>query len=697
MTATIGAAAVSTGDTVASVRDLRVSFRVPDGTVQALRGVDLDIAKGEIVALVGESGSGKSVLGSCLLGLPAASFETTITGSAMVGGVDMVSGPAKDRRAVRRHLLGAVFQDPLSSLNPTMRIGAQLTERAATKERAIAALVDAGVPEPERRFAQWPHELSGGLRQRVMLAMALTADGRPPGADDAEGLESAIQQAADQGSGPALIVADEPTTALDVSVQAQIVIMLDRLRREHDCSVLLITHDLGVAAAIADRVAVLYAGRICEIGPTAEVLAAPRHPYTAGLLRSRLSIDGRAQPVPIGGEPTNPLEPPVGCAFAARCPSATQQCVDELPEPMLADGRATACVHPLATDLAEMARSPLTGAVAAPVVLSRVRGEAAMGSGASVVGHVEPALTIEGVTKVFDIGRGRNRQQIAAVNEVSLSVPAGGAVALVGESGCGKTTLLRMATGILTPDSGSVRWPSDRGRPQLVFQDAGASLTPWLTIGRQVSERLGVLGVPKADRPERTIELLSRVGLDSRASRCRPRELSGGQRQRAAIARCLASEPKLLICDEPVSALDASLSVRVLELLEELRDTLGLATLVVTHDLAVARRVADEVAVMYLGRIVERAPVDELFDTPRHPYTNGLLEACPTAEPGRMAPTLTGEPPTPFDLPAGCAFAGRCAHAEPRCLEERPHMLRVEPDGDRRVACHVRPALRAQR
>jgi len=661
------------GDTVASVEDLRVSFRVDDGTVHALRGVDLRIGRGEIVALVGESGSGKSVLGSCLLGMPPTSADTEVTGRVEVAGIDMVGGDEGLHRAVRRNLLGAVFQDPLSSLNPMMRISAQLTERGVDEGRAIEALEDAGVPESSRRMRQWPHELSGGLRQRVMIAMALAANGRPP-EDQASGGDGEPAAGRD---GPLLIVADEPTTALDVSVQAQIVSMFDRLRREHDCSILLITHDLGVAAAIADRIVVLYAGRVCEVGPTAELLASPLHPYTAGLLRSRLSVDVSTRPVAIGGAPPDPLRPPPGCAFAPRCSSADAECRTAVPEAVERDGRDVACVHPLDVD-----------------VDLRVVGRPDRAD-PSVVADVprarQSALRLESVGKYFDVGRGRDRHRLHAVRDVTLDVPVGGATVLVGESGCGKSTLLRMATGISAPDSGSVHWPIDGGAPQLVFQDAGASLTPWLTVIRQVTERLGARGVPRSDRAELAMDLLVRVGLDDRAGRSRPRELSGGQRQRAAIARALASDPRLLICDEPVSALDASLAVRVLDLLEELRESLGLAILLVTHDLAAARRIGDEVAVMYLGRIVERAPTAQLFEAPQHPYTRGLLDASPTAEPGRLAPTLLGEPPTPFELEEGCGFRSRCKYAVDECATERP-VLEIPTSAERGVvACHVRP------
>ena len=649
---------------IAAVRDLDVSFDTTHGRVHALRGVSLDLRPGEVLALVGESGSGKSVLSSCLLGLPPESRRNSIGGSVIIAGVDMLADSSARRRTVRRRLLGAVFQDPLTSLDPTMRVGTQLTERGVSVKRANRNLSQAGVPEPRQRTRQWPHELSGGLRQRVMLAMALGADGKLGG----PGVEAVF----DEEGSPLLIVADEPTTALDVSVQAQVLLLFDRLRREHGCALLLVTHDLGVAASIADRIAVLYAGRLCEVGPASEVLAAPRHPYTAGLLHARLELDEDSVPLPIHGAPPDPLRLPEGCAFAPRCEHATRACRDSLPELQADDaGRLFACVNPLAA--APDGAPSGTAAAARPVV-------------AQAAARAEAVLTVNDVSKTFRVS-GSRRDRLHAVAGVSLSVPEGGSVAIVGESGCGKTTLLRIACGLLEPDRGSVKW-ADGLRPQLIFQDAGSSLTPWLSIGTQVAERLRSEGSRQARR-EAAVELLERVGLDRRAAKSLPRQLSGGQRQRAAIARALASAPRLLVCDEPVSALDASLSLRILEMLAEIRDQLRVAVLMVTHDLAAARHVADDVLVMYLGRVVEAAPASQLFLDPKHPYTRGLRAACPTREAGRLAPTLQGEPPSAVGETVGCAFAGRCPDVEPGCRERTQVLEPVNDDATRQVACQV--------
>jgi peptide/nickel transport system ATP-binding protein len=503
-----------------------------------------------------------------------------------------------------------------------------------------------------------------------MIAMAIGVPGNAPSqrGDAANGAISAAE------GGLRLIVADEPTTALDVSVQAQVVLLFDRIRREHRCSVVFVTHDLGVAASIADRIAVFYAGRIREIGPAADLLLEPRHPYTRDLLTSRLSIK-RIDATSIKGDPPDPRAEPSGCAYAPRCSNAQPDCLTRHPpltprRPGKSTG-AAACFH------------PVTEAGAMEPIAAAHRGGASTQRDAS-----QSVLELEKVSKTFTIREGRfgfARTELHAVEDVSLLIPAGGSVALVGESGCGKTTLLRIATGLLHPDRGTVRWLSRQG-PQLVFQDAGSSLTPWMNIGPQIAERLKGRDLPRAIRDRKVAEALQHVGLDPQVAEARPRDLSGGQRQRAAIARALASEPSVLICDEPVSALDASLVIRVLELLESIRDTLHVALLVVTHDLAVARRIGETVVVMYRGRIVEQGPAEVVFDRPAHPYTAGLLAAIPTTEPGRLAPKLEGEPPPATGRVVGCPFSSRCGYVRDRCLVEAPPLY--QHPSDRQTACH---------
>jgi peptide/nickel transport system ATP-binding protein len=550
--------------------------------VQALRGVSLDVAPGEIVGLVGESGAGKTVLGLAALGLLPPSAE--LDGHAFLGDTDMATAPDEHRRLARKRLAGAVFQDPMTSLNPTMTVGRQVAEAAGSMAAAIEALERARVPDARRRARQYPHELSGGLRQRAMIAMAVAG-------------------------APALIVADEPTTALDVTVQGEILRLLSDLRDETGSSMLFVTHDFAVAASLADRVAVLYGGRLAEVGPTKELLRQPDHPYTAGLLAARPSPDApRGRPLPVlPGEPPDPRAHVDACPFAPRCPLVLPACEQRLPQVAAAPSHAgmVACLR---------AGEP-------PPSLLQLHGR--FPDQEQTPGR-PPALRLAGLTKAF--GSRESRQ--VAVAGLTLEVPAGGAVALVGESGCGKTTTLRMAVGLERPDRGTVG-VGEGGRPQLVFQDAGASLTPWLSVSQLLEERLRSEGLAAGDRAGRVREVLSLVGLPVSVLGLRARQLSGGQRQRVAIARAIAVPPALLACDEPISALDVSLAAVVLNLLCRLRAELGMALLFVTHDLAVARFVGDRVAVMHDGRIVEEGPPDMVLERPRHRQTKALVAAIP--------------------------------------------------------------------
>jgi peptide/nickel transport system ATP-binding protein len=631
-----------------TVGDLHVTFDRRGSAVRALRGVDLSIAPGEILGLVGESGSGKSVLGLSMLGLLPTEPAPLVSGSVTVCGVDVLGADPAVRRALRRRHLGAVFQDPMTSLNPTMRVGRQIAEVAGTEAEAVRLLDAVGVPEPRRRLRSFPHELSGGLRQRVMIAMAVAGE-------------------------PSLVVADEPTTALDVTVQAQILELLAHLRDETGCSFVLVTHDLGVAAQIADRIAVLYGGRLAEVGQSDAVLGAAAHPYTEGLLRSRLTLEApRERPLPtLEGEPPDPRHHPPGCAFAPRCPQHRPECDEDLPELQPAgrhEGLA-ACVRlgqPF-VDAAAADRSWPAAATPALRPADRV------------------AVRITAVHKQFPIKSGwRKREVLHALRGVDLEVEAGEAVALVGESGCGKSTLLRAIAGLLPIDDGAIALASG-GRPQMVFQDAGASLTPWLTVGELIDERLRGEGHSKVERRELVDAALRCVGLPAEVAKAKAGQLSGGQRQRAALARATVVPPQVLLCDEPTSALDVSLAATVLNLLGRLRRELGIAMLFVTHDLGAARVVADRIAVMYLGQIVEVGPADEVATSPKHPYTRALLSAVP-GETAITRERLDGEPASPIDPPSGCAFHPRCPTAAPACAEVQPLLTRLDGT-ERRVAC----------
>ena len=646
---------------VISLTSLHVSFTRGGRAVHALRGITLDVMPGEIVGLVGESGSGKSVLGLTLLGLLPERPRPDVSGSAVVCGTDMVRASREESRLVRKEHMGAVFQDPMTSLNPTMRVGRQVAEAAGTETEALRLLDAVGVPEAKRRLRAYPHELSGGLRQRVMIAMAVAGS-------------------------PSLVIADEPTTALDVTVQAQILQLLATLRDEFGTSFILVTHDLGVAAQVADRIAVLYGSRLAEVGDADAVLQHPVHPYTEALLRSRLVLDSdRTRPiVTLPGEPPDPRAHPPGCPFSPRCEFHRHECDVALPElETVSTGsgpvRLAACIR---------WDDPSRGAI------SRVRRDPWTAVDLGVTGSAPPAVLIHDVHKSFPLGGSFHRRQLHALRGVSLEVNKGEALALVGESGCGKSTLLRSVAGLQSINSGSIEF--GRGaRPQMVFQDAGASLTPWLTIGELIGERLRTEGLTRSQRTDRVQAALQQVGLPPEVAESKPMQLSGGQRQRAALARATVVPPDVLLCDEPTSALDVSLAATVLNLIGDLRRELGMAVIFVTHDLAAARVVADKVAVMYLGRIVELGQSDDICASPAHPYTKALLAAVPDL--ARRKVRLKGEPASALDPPGGCEFHPRCPQAIEACTTEPAPLLALAVQPPREVACPVFVAGRADR
>jgi peptide/nickel transport system ATP-binding protein len=523
-------------------------------------------------------------------------------------------------------------------------------EATGSEAEAIRLLSAVGIPDAKRRMSSFPHELSGGLRQRVMIAMAVAGN-------------------------PALIIADEPTTALDVTVQAQVLTLLRQLRDQIGCSVILVTHDLGVAAQIADRVAVMYAGRLAELGPTDEILSNASHPYTLGLMRSRLTLDtdrSRAL-VALDGEPANPSAPLAGCAFAPRCALATVECSSRPPE-MLEEvpGHSRACIRDagmvrketgVLADLASRQEFPPPSPAAA-----------------------ESPLRVTNVTKTFTVGQGIGRRaKLHALRDVSLTVEPGESVAIVGESGSGKSTLLRVIASLERADSGTVDLGTNRP-PQMVFQDAGASLTPWLTVGELIGERLRGQNLSRASRAAVVETALVAVGLPVEAAQARPAQMSGGQRQRVSLARATVVPPSILLCDEPTSALDVSLAATVINLIRELQNRLGMSVIFVTHDLSVARIIADRIAVMYLGRIVEIGEADQITRNPAHPYTQSLIASLPGL--GKSAPPLRGEPASPLDPPTGCSFHPRCPIAVDACgSPELVVPLVARAGSTREVAC----------
>jgi peptide/nickel transport system ATP-binding protein len=573
---------------VLTIDDLHVSFMMPTGVTPAVRGVDIEMRRGEILAVVGESGSGKSTVGLAILGLLAGNAE--IRGSIILDGHEVVGAPREVSRNIRRTNVRAVFQDPMTSLNPTMRVGHQLKEGITDDTSPEEWLRLVGITEPARRLRAFPHQLSGGQRQRVLVAMAMA--GRP-----------------------SLVVADEPTTALDVTVQKQILRLFRRLRDERGTAFLFVTHDLSVASDIADRIVVLYAGRVVETGPVKAVASTPAHPYSAALLEARFDLQAdRSHQLPtISGEGSAAAFGSEGCPFAPRCILAVAECLDAPPPliPVEQHAGLAACIR----------SNEVT-----PTLWERTASDWPAGSISAEAG---PLVEVNNVRKSFAHRRfGSSKGRVDALRGVSLSIRRGESVAIVGESGSGKSTLLRLVARLIEPDEGSVSFitPDD---PQLVYQDAYASLTPWLTVAELVGERLRRLSISAVDRHEHVIQALRRVGLREETARLKPPSLSGGQRQRVALARAISVPPKLLLCDEPVSAMDVSLAAAMLNLLVSLRLQLGMAMLFVTHDLAAARYVADRVAVMKDGEIVEEGTTELVVSEPQSEYTKLLLASMP--------------------------------------------------------------------
>ncbi|MGV3650551.1 MAG: dipeptide ABC transporter ATP-binding protein [Devosia sp.] len=672
----------SVSEPVLSVRGLEVDFVGSGRPVPVVRGVDFDVYPNEVLCIVGESGSGKSVTALAVSGLLPDTAR--IRGSIGLNGTDVTSADDETLRMMRGQEVGFIFQDPATTLNPVLPVGRQITEGqvahgrlkpADAPARAVELLREVDIADPEGRANQYPHEFSGGMRQRAVIAMAMAGK-------------------------PKLIIADEPTTALDVTVQAQVLAVLARRQAETGAAVILITHDLGVVAEVADRVAVMYGGRIVETGPVADIFASPKHPYTSALLQSIPRIDAtEARLEPIPGTPPTPAALPPGCTFHPRCMlgNGRPRCQSEDP--------ALRPVGPTQMAACHYAEEPRPTPQAATV-----RSAPAPGTGG------EPLLAIDDLKVHFPIRKGILRRvvgHVRAVDGVTLSVDPGETVSLVGESGCGKTTTARTVMGLIKATSGDVRFEGRsivglsrgamrkaRRQMQYVFQDPFSSLNPVLAVEDIIAEPLRIHGLYDEMGGDRRIaELMDMVGLSRTMFGRFAREFSGGQKQRIGIARALALQPKLLILDEPVAALDVSIQAQVLNLLQDLQKDLNLAYLFVAHNLSVVRHISDRVAVMYLGRIVEESERDALYDSPVHPYTQSLLSAAPVPNPeGRRARrriVLEGEIPNPAKPPPGCTFHPRCFRATERCRSEVPAFLPY-PGLPTRAACHHAGPLRPE-
>jgi len=651
------------------VRDLAVDLHLAGRALRVVAGIDLEIRRGETFALLGESGCGKSMTALALMRL-LPDVGAIAGGEVRLDGEDILARPEALMRELRGRRMAMIFQEPMLSLNPVMTIGAQISEVLtghlglsgdAAAVRTVELLQSVGIADPARRIDEYPFQLSGGMKQRVMIAMALAGE-------------------------PELLIADEPTTALDVTIQAQVLDLLRKLQQERGMSLLLITHDLGVVANMAHHVAVMYAGQVVESGTCAQVLRQPRHPYTRLLLTALPEVTGPDQRLATIPGQVPPLEGGLtGCRFAPRCAWVEETCRTQAPAWEGAARDGVRCPH--------------------TATLRALEATARDAATAEDTGSRPPLLQVKDVRVHFPIRSGLLRRQtgaVKAVDGVTLSIAPGRTLALVGESGCGKTTVGKAIVRLNTLTGGEITFEgsdwsglggealrSRRNRVQIVFQDPYASLDPRMRVADILMEGMAALGVGRgpAERLARVDRLLDQVGLPASARWRFPHEFSGGQRQRIAIARALAVEPRLIVCDEPTSALDVSVQAQILNLLKDLQDELGVAYLLISHNLSVVEYLAHEVAVMYLGRIVEQGEAEAVLKRPQHPYTQALLSAIPRIDTARQSQriVLAGELPSPAAPPEGCHFNPRCAYADRVCREVYPPA--TEADG-REVRCH---------
>ncbi|NOX75199.1 MAG: ABC transporter ATP-binding protein [Gammaproteobacteria bacterium] len=648
------------------IESLQTCFATVGGTVRAVDGISLEIQKGQTFALLGESGCGKSMTALSIMRLVPEPAGRITEGSVRLNGDDLLQLPEVAMRHVRGKRIAMIFQEPMTSLNPVLTIGDQIGESVrqqrgaqAVRARVLELLEAVGIPDPAQRYHEYPHQLSGGMKQRVMIAIALAGE-------------------------PDLLIADEPTTALDVTIQAQVLDLMRQLQKKTGMAILLITHDLGVVSEMADRVAVMYAGQIVEEADRATFFAKPQHPYSKKLFASLPDIKKRGQRLAIipGHVPSLASEFS-GCRFVDRCDDAIAVCRSQSPKWIAA--ATSGGVRCFKLDAAYREQFPI---VEKQVTIPEHTVEP------STQGN-KTLLTVTGLKVHFPIYKGLLRRvvnHVKAVDDISLSIPEGHTLALVGESGCGKTTAGKSILQLVKPTAGTVKFSGaeftalssaqlrrHRSDIQIIFQDPFSSMNPRMMVVDIIEEGMitqGIGGNAPA-RAMRVDRLLEQVGLSPDIKRRYPHEFSGGQRQRICIARALAVEPKLIICDEPTSALDVSVQAQILNLLKDLQDELGLAYLFITHDLSVVEYLAHEVAVMYLGRIVEQGTVQEVMENPLHPYTKALLAAVPVIEKSaegveRSIISVQGEMPSPINPPSGCHFHPRCIQAMPECKTSYP-------------------------
>lgn len=669
-------------NTLLEVSDLKTWFQQGDDTVRAVDGVNFSINKGETFALLGESGCGKSMTSLSIMGLVPRPAGRIVSGSVKFNGQDLVTAPEVAMRKIRGGQIAMIFQEPMTSLNPVFTIGDQIKESVVlhkglsgnmAKTRVLELLDAVGIPDPNQRYKEYPHQLSGGMKQRVMIAIALAGE-------------------------PELLIADEPTTALDVTIQAQVLELLETIQKDTGMSILLITHDLGVVSDMVDRVAVMYAGQIVEMAPRDQFFAAPKHPYTKKLFESLPTMSKRNEPLAVIRGTVPPLTGEFkGCRFEPRCDSVIDACKDTLPNWITFNGRGVRCHLEEEKNLGKKSILEQMDKLS----LGQVEPKTSATRQSELIARNQTKLLFTNDLKVrFPIYSGimnKHVGDIHAVDGVSLELNTGQTLALVGESGCGKTTVAKGIMHLVKPASGTISFNNKdlstttgrelkqyRGDVQIIFQDPFSSMNPRMKVRDIIVEGMiaqGLYTEPKA-RQKRVDQLLEQVGLSADAKGRYPHEFSGGQRQRICIARALAVNPKLIVCDEPTSALDVSVQAQILNLLKQLQLEMGLAYLFITHNISVVEYLADEVAVMYLGRIIEQGPVKDVLTNPKHPYTQALLSAVPKVDKktNRTVIQLEGELPSPINPPQGCHFNPRCRQVVEQCKQAYPDKKEISKD-----------------
>lgn len=657
-------------NTLVEIDQLKTVLHASDEPIRAVDGLSLKIASGETFALLGESGCGKSMTALSIMRLLPDVGEI-ISGQIRIKGIDLLQLPEFAMRRIRGKRISMIFQEPMLSLNPVMTIAEQIHEvltqhsqlsHSATQQRIVELLEQVGIPDAEHRMHEYPFQFSGGMKQRAMIAIALAGE-------------------------PELLIADEPTTALDVTIQAQVLDLLRQIQQRNHMAILLITHDLGVVAEMAQQVGVMYAGEIVEMANREDFFNHPAHPYTQQLFASLPEKHKRNHALAvIQGAVPSLAQTFAGCRFADRCQQAMAVCHENIPQwHSITDDHQVRC-HLYDSKNQHAERS-------AVINDSIIFGAPDKNTDIEPITPTSPLLRVTDLKVHFPIRKGLFKRivgHVRAVDGVSLQISTGKTLALVGESGCGKTTIGKSILQLIQPTAGSILFKNQelvslsrsqlqkiRSQFQIIFQDPFSSLNPRMRIRETLLEGMNALRVtPLSDtHNEQEIDtLLQRVGLPIEVKWRFPHEFSGGQRQRIAIARALAVNPELLICDEPTSALDVSVQAQILNLLKSLQDNLGIAFLFITHNIAVVEYLADEVAVMYLGRVVEQGQVDEIMDTPKHPYTQALLSSVPKIKQDRVSPLirLKGDLPSPAAPPFGCHFHPRCPRAMPICRETYP-------------------------